>query len=261
MGSLPVYIFQPTDPDDFTKESGAVVDFIADCYGDIEKFPIRSQVEPGYLSKSLPDAAPSFPQSIDTILEDIRKDIFPGLTHWQSPNFYAYFQANASTAGFLGEMLCSGLNIDGVNWISSPAATELESIVMDWKGKMLKLASSFLFSGGPGGGGVIHGSTCEAVVCTLAAARDNFLSKIGDDGITKLVVYASDQRHFTVQKASKLVGIPPSNFRATPTTAASGYAPTPDTVLSAIDADMAKGSVPLCLCATVGTTAVGAVDP
>ncbi|XP_008812851.1 tyrosine decarboxylase-like [Phoenix dactylifera] len=261
MGSLPLDTFQLLDPDVLANESRVVVDFIADYYRDIEQLPVRSQVEPGYLGKRLPDSAPYLPQSIDAILEDIREDIIPGLTHWQSPNFYAYFQANASTAGFLGEMLCSGLNVVGFNWISSPAATELEGIVMDWMGKMLKLPSSFLFSCGQGGGGVLHGSTCEAVVCTLAAARDKALSKIGADGITKLVVYASDQTHFTVQKASKLVGIPPSNFRAIPTTAASGYALTPDSVRSAMEADIAKGLVPLYLCATVGTTAVGAVDP
>ncbi|XP_073107459.1 tyrosine decarboxylase-like [Elaeis guineensis] len=261
MGSLPIETFQPLDPDVLVKESRAVVDFIANYYRDIERYPVRSQVEPEYLSKRLPDQAPIFPQPIQTILDDIHDDIFPGLTHWQSPNFYAYFQANASTAGFLGEMLCSGLNVVGFNWIASPAATELESIVMDWMGKMLKLPSSFLFSGGQGGGGVLHGSTCEAVVCTLAAARDSALTKMGGDGITKLVVYASDQTHSTVQKASKLIGIPPSNFRAIPTSAASDYALTPDSVRSSMEADIAKGLVPLYLCATIGTTAVGAVDP
>lgn len=262
MGSLPLFDkFQLLNPDVLADESRVVADFIADYYRGVEQLPVQSQVEPGYLSKRLSDSAPYLPQSIDAILEDIRTDIIPGLTHWQSPNFYAYFQANASTAGFLGEMLCSGLNVVGFNWISSPAATELESIVMDWMGKMLKLPSSFLFSGGQGGGGVLHGSTCEAVVCTLAAARDKALSKMGADGITKLVVYASDQTHFTVQKASKLIGIPPSNFRAIPTAAASGYALTPDSVRSAMEADIASGLVPLYLCATVGTTAVGAVDP
>ena len=188
MGSLPLDTLHLLDPDVLANESRVVVDFIADYYRDIEQLPVRSQVEPGYLSKRLPDSAPYLPHSIDAILEDIREDIIPGLTHWQSPNFYAYFQANASTAGFLGEMLCSGLNVVGFSWISSPAATELEGIVMDWMGKMLKLPSSFLFSGGQGGGGVLHGSTCEAVVCTLAAARDRALGKIGADGITKLVV-------------------------------------------------------------------------
>lgn len=261
MGSLPLATFRPLDLNDFTRESNAVVDFIADYYRNVEKYPVRSRVKPGYLSKLLPDSAPHESDSIESMLEDVRDYIFPGLTHWQSPNFYAYFQANASTAGFLGEMLCSGLNTVGFSWISSPAATELESIVMDWMGKMLGLPSTFLFSGGHGGGGVLHGSTCEAVVCTLAAARDRVLTRIGYDGITKLVVYSSDQTHFTVQKSTKLVGIPPSNLRVIETLAASGYALTAESLRSNIEADIAKGLVPLYLCATVGTTAVGAVDP
>ena len=261
MGSLPIDIFNPLDPDVFSKESRAVVEFIADYYRNVEQYPVRSKVEPGYLRQLVPGSAPYKSQPIERILEDIKNDILPGLTHWQSPNFYAYFQANASTAGFLGEMLCTGLNTVGFNWVSSPAATELESIVMDWMANMLKLPNSFMFSDGGQGGGVLHGSTCEAVVCTLAAARDKALSQIGGEGITKLVVYASDQTHFTVQKASKLIGIPPSNFRAIPTFASSGYALTADGVRRAIERDIADGFVPLYLCATIGTTAVGAVDP
>jgi aromatic-L-amino-acid decarboxylase len=210
--------------------------------------------------KKLPDSAPYGPESLEDILKDVSESILPGLTHWQSPNFFAYFQANASTAGFLGEMLCSGLNVVGFNWISSPAATELESIVMDWMGKMLKLPSSFLFSGT--GGGVLHGSTCEAVVCTLAAARDKALEKLGgSENITRLVVYASDQTHFTVQKAAKLIGITKSNFRAITTSFSTKFAQSPENLRAAIEEDIKAGLVPLYLCGTVGTTACGAVDP
>lgn len=262
MGSIPTEPFQPLDPDHFNKESKAVVDFITDYYRDIELFPVRSQVKPGYLRNLIPNAPPLLPEPITTILQNIRTDIFPGLTHWQSPNFYGYFQANASTPGFTGEMLCSGLNVVGFNWIASPAATELETIVMNWLAKMLKLPINFLSGsqGGGGGGGVIHGSTCEAVVCTLAAARDSALSDSKGEGITKLTVYASDQTHFTVQKAAKLIGIPPRNFRVISTSAKTGYALTAESVKAAMDADVVAGMVPLYLCGTVGTTAVGAVD-
>ena len=194
-----------------------------------------------------------------SIIQDVSNSIVSGLTHWQSPNFFGYFQANASNAGFLGEMLCSGLNIVGFNWISSPAATELESIVMDWVGNLLKLPSSFLFSGN--GGGVLHGSTCEAIVCTLAAARDRAVKKIGWSNVTKLVVYASDQTHSTLFKGAKLVGIPSSNIRALPTTFSSGFSLSPQVLQDAIENDVKSGFVPLFLCATVGTTGCGAVDP
>ncbi|KAH9669381.1 hypothetical protein KPL70_021764 [Citrus sinensis] len=135
------------EPKSFPDESKAVIDFIAGYYKNIEKYPVQSKVEPDYLSVRLPDTAPHSRESLDDILKDVADSIILGLTRWQSPNFFGYFQANASTAGFLGEMLCSGFNVVGFNWLASPAATELESIVMDWMGKMLKLPSSFLFSG------------------------------------------------------------------------------------------------------------------
>ncbi|KAK1325309.1 Tyrosine/DOPA decarboxylase 1 [Acorus calamus] len=228
MGSLPVSTFKPLDIKALLEEIPVMAAFIADYYKDIETYPVRSKVEPGYLHRLLPDSSPRFPEPLTTILNDVRNDILPGLTHWQSPNFFAYFQANASNPGILGEMLCAALNVVGFNWISSPAATELETLVMDWMAKFLHLPREFTFASG--GGGVIHSSTCEAVVCTMAAARDTALARIGFEGITRLVIYASDQTHFTFQKASKLVGIPPANFRVIATSA-------------------------------VGTTAVGAVDP
>ncbi|KAH1131114.1 hypothetical protein J1N35_002492 [Gossypium stocksii] len=253
--------FLPLDIGSFREESKAVIDFIADYYKNIEKYPVQSKVEPGYLSSSLPGSAPYSPDSLEDVLNDVNDSILPGLTHWQSPSFFAYYQASSSTAGFLGEMLCSAFNVVGFNWISSPAATELESIVLDWMAKMLKLPSSFLFSGT--GGGVIHGTTCEAVVCTLAAARDKALKQLGGswDNITKLVVYASDQTHFTFQKAAKLVGIPPSNFRFIQTSFATEFAMPPQLLRVAIENDIQSGLVPLYICATIGTTACGAVDP
>ncbi|KAJ9179946.1 hypothetical protein P3X46_008256 [Hevea brasiliensis] len=259
MGSLPTDTFSPLDSNTFIDESKMVIDFISDYYKNIEKYPVRSQVQPGYLSGELPQSAPYSPESLEDILKDVSHKIMPGLTHWQSPNFFAYFQANASNAGFLGEMLCSGLNIVGFNWISSPAATELESLVIDWLGKLLNLPPSFLFSGN--GGGVLHGSTCEAVVCTLAAARDKTLKRMGWDKITKLVVYASDQTHATLFKGTKLVGIPSSNIRSLPTSFLSGFSLPPQTLQEAIENDIKSRFYPLFLCATVGTTACGAVDP
>ncbi|XAR55447.1 hypothetical protein NMG60_11035517 [Bertholletia excelsa] len=261
MGSLsrPVDTFSPLDTENFVNESFRVVQFIANYYQNVEKYPVRSQVEPGYLQKLSPSEAPYFPEPLETILGETESRILPGLTHWQSPNFFAYFQANASTAAFLGEMLCTGLNVVGFSWISSPAATELEAIVMDWMGKMLKLPRAFLFTGQ--GGGVLYGSTCEAMVCTLAAARDKALKELGPEKITKLVVYASDQTHSSLQKAAKLVGILPSNFRAIKTSQSNYFALAPEDVMSAIKDDLARGLVPLFLCATIGTTAVGAVDP
>ncbi|KAB5529531.1 hypothetical protein DKX38_019612 [Salix brachista] len=259
MGSLSTDTFSSLDSDGFTNDSKMVIDFIAEYYKNIENYPVQSQVKPGYLLTKLPDTAPYCPESLEDVLKDVTDSIIPGLTHWQSPNFFAYFQANASTAGFVGEMLCTGLNVIGFNWIASPAATELESIVMDWMGKMLKLPSTFLFSGN--GGGVLHGSTCEAIVCTLVAARDKILRNIGAENIAKLVVYASDQTHSTLLKGVKLVGIPSSNFRCLSTSFSSEFSLSPQSLEHAIENDIKAGYVPLFICATVGTTACGAVDP
>ncbi|KAF5944032.1 hypothetical protein HYC85_018109 [Camellia sinensis] len=204
-------MLNPLDPEEFRKQGHMIVDFLADYYQNVEKYPVRSQVEPGYLPKCLPESAPYEPEPIETILQDVQMHIMPGITHWQSPNYFAYFPSSGSTAGFLGEMLSAGFNVVGFNWMSSPAATELESIVMDWLGKMLQLPMSFLFCGN--GGGVLQGTTCEAILCTLIAARDQILNKIGRDSIGKLVVYGSDQTHFALQKATKIAGINPECYR------------------------------------------------
>ncbi|KAJ4834091.1 hypothetical protein Tsubulata_024065, partial [Turnera subulata] len=127
---------------DFSQESKKAIDFIADYYSNIENYPVLSQVKPGYLKSQLPDSAPNSPEPLEDILKDIDASIIPGLTHWQSPNFYAYFQVNTSTAGFLGEMLCSGFNVVNFGWITSPAATELETLIMDWEGHNVGASAS-----------------------------------------------------------------------------------------------------------------------
>ncbi|XP_062113044.1 tyrosine decarboxylase-like [Humulus lupulus] len=249
----------PLDPEEFRRQGHMVIDFIADYYKNIEKYPVLSQVEPGYLKKRLPTSAPFYPESIETILGDVQEHIVPGITHWQSPNYFAYFPSSGSIAGFLGEMLATGFNVVGFNWMSSPAATELESIVMDWLGQMLRLPKSFLFSGN--GGGVLQGTTCEAILCTLVAARDRTLKIIGNDNIGKLVVYCSDQTHCAFKKAAQIAGIHPNNFRVIPTTLSSSFAMSPKALRNTIIADVEAGLVPTFLLATVGTTSTTAVDP
>ncbi|KAK3025984.1 hypothetical protein RJ639_041675 [Escallonia herrerae] len=249
----------PLDHEEFRRQGHMMIDFIADYFQNIEIYPVRSQVKPGYLRERLPESAPLNPEPIETILKDVQKDIIPGITHWQSPNFFAYFQSNGSIANFLGEMLCTGFNTVGFNWIASPAATELESIVMDWLGKMLKLPSSFLFSGG--GGGVIHASTCEAFLCTLTAIREKKLSIIGRENLDKLVVYCSDQTHFSLKKSVQIAGISPENFRPIVTAKSNSFQLCPESLRLAIILDLEAGLVPLYLCCTVGTTSSTAVDP
>ncbi|KAB2601508.1 tyrosine decarboxylase 1-like [Pyrus ussuriensis x Pyrus communis] len=225
----------PLELVEFRRQGHMMIDFIADHYQNIQKHPVLSQVQPGYLRKQ-------------AILQDVQDHIVPGITHWQNPNHLAYFPATISTAGFLGEMLTTGFNVVGFNWMASPTATELETIVMDWLGDILKLPKSFLFS--DNGGGVLHGSTHESVVCTMVAARDQILSQIGKENIGN-----------ALQKVSQIDGIHSKNFRAIETTRSSSFALSPELLQLAICSDVKSGLVPFYVCATVGTTTTTAVDP
>ncbi|KAL1325577.1 hypothetical protein AAHE18_13G170200 [Arachis hypogaea] len=249
----------PLDPEEFKRQGYMIVDFLADYYHNIENYSVLSQVDPGYLQKNLPSYAPFGSESIEIILQDIKRHIIPGITHWQSPNFFAFFPSSGSTAGFMGEMLSTGLNTVGFNWLSSPAATELETMVMDWLGQELRLPKEFLFTGH--GGGVMLGTTCEAILATLVAARDRMLNLIGRDNIGKLVVYGSDQTHCAVQKAAHIAGFDPNNFRAIKTSRSSSFSLLPQSLLKTIQKDLHSGLVPCYLCATVGTTSTTAIDP
>src|SRR5246127_3139242 len=180
-------------PDEFPRHGHAVIDWIADYYSKIESSPVLSQSKPGQLRSQLPPAAPQQSEPFDAILRDIENLILPGITHWQSPNFYAYFPCNASGPAILGDLLSSGLGVQGMLWATSPACTELETHVLDWLVAMLDLPRKFLSTSS--GGGVIQDTASSASLCALLAAREratNFASnKRGCDG--KLGAYTSTQ--------------------------------------------------------------------
>ncbi|KAM3326030.1 tyrosine decarboxylase 2 isoform X1 [Capsicum chacoense] len=250
---------KPMDAEQLREYGHKMVDFIADYYKNIETLPVLSQVEPGYLRKLLPETAPAHSETLQNVLEDVQTKILPGVTHWQSPDYFAYFPSNSSVAGFLGEMLSAGINMVGFSWITSPAATELEMIVLDWLAKALTLPDEFLSTGQ--GGGVIQGTASEAVLVVLLAARDKVLRRVGKDAISKLVVYCSDQTHSSLQKACQIGGIHPENFRVLKTDPSRDYALSPDTLSEAVSHDMATDLIPFFFCATIGTTSSTAVDP
>ncbi|XP_054800292.1 tyrosine decarboxylase 2 isoform X1 [Prosopis cineraria] len=250
---------RPMDAEQLREQAHKMVDFIADYYKTIENLPVLSQVEPGYLRMLLPDSAPNYPESLQGILSDVQEKILPGVTHWQSPNYFAYFPSNSSIAGFLGEMLSAGLNIVGFSWITSPAATELEMIVLDWLAKAFQLPTHFYSTGQ--GGGVIQGTASEAVLVVLLAARDKILRRAGKSALPKLVMYASDQTHSCLLKACQIGGLNPELCRLLRTDPSTNYALSPDVLCEAISNDIASGLIPFFLCATVGTTSSTAVDP
>ncbi|KAL9661096.1 hypothetical protein QQ045_025916 [Rhodiola kirilowii] len=249
--------FKPLDVEEFRKKAHEMVDFIAEYYKNIESYPVLSRVQPGYLRAKLSESAPNAPEPMKNIMDDVTSHIIPGMTHWLSPNFFAYFPATVSSAAFVSEMLCTAFNSVGFNWVASPAATELEMVVLDWLARMLKLPESFMFSGS--GGGVIQNTTSESILVTLIAARDKCLSEHGPDSMSKLVVYGSDQTHSTFNKACKILGL--NNVRTVPTTIQTGFALSAVDLKRTMEADVAAGLIPLYLCATIGTTSTTAVDP
>jgi aromatic-L-amino-acid/L-tryptophan decarboxylase len=246
-------------PDEFRRCGHAVIDWIADYHSRIESFPVRSQAKPGQIRASLPANPPAHGEPFAALLQDVENLILPGVTHWQSPNFFAYFPCNASGPGILGDLLSSGLGVQGMLWSTSPACTELETHVLDWLVPMLGLPDKFLSSNT--GGGVIQDTASSAVLCALLAAREratNYTSnKKGCDG--RIVAYASTQTHSSLEKAVLIAGIGVDNLRLIEVD--DKFAIRPDSLSRQIDADKRAGMVPCFVCATVGTTSSNAMDP
>src|SRR5579871_1724152 len=246
-------------PDEFRRYGHAVVDWIADYQSRVESLPVLSQVKPGEIRAALPSNPPAQGESFDALLKDMDQVILPGVTHWQSPNFFAYFPCNASGPGILGDLLSSGLGVQGMLWSTSPACTELETHVMDWLVGMLGLPEKFLSS--QSGGGVIQDTASTAALCALLAGREratNYSSnKKGGNG--KLIAYVSTQTHSSLEKAAMIAGIGTENLR--PIEVDENFSMRPDALARQIEADKSAGLTPCFVCATVGTTSSNAVDP
>lgn len=246
-------------PEEFRRYGHAVIDWIADYQSHVESFPVLSQAKPGQIRASLPERPPERGEPFEAMLKDVEKIILPGVTHWQSPNFFAYFPCNASGPGILGDLLSSGLGVQGMLWSTSPACTELETHVLDWLVPMLGLPKKFLSSNT--GGGVIQDTASSAALCALLAAREratNYTSnQKGCDG--RIVAYASTQTHSSLQKAAMIAGIGSSNLRLIEVD--ENFAMRPAALAKQIEADQRAGLVPCFVCATVGTTSSNGMDP
>ncbi len=246
-------------PDEFRRWGRAVVDWIADYYERVETLPVLSRAEPGQVRAALPPHPPERGEPFDAMLADVDRVILPGLTHWQSPSFFAFFPANTSFPSILGELLSAGLGVQGMLWATSPACTELETHVLDWVAEMLDLPAAFR-SDGPGGG-VIQDTASSAALCALLAARERATglatNEHGCDG--RLTAYASDQAHSSIEKAVRIAGIGRGNLRLVPVD--DRYAMRPEALAEAIRRDRAAGKQPFFVVATVGTTSSNAIDP
>ena len=245
--------------EDFRRYGHAVIDWIVDYYDRIDSFPVLSRVQPGEIRASLPVHPPDQGESFDAILRDIDKLILPGVTHWQSPNFYAFFPCNASAPAILGDLLSSGLGVQGMLWSTSPACTELETHVLDWLVQMLGLPEKFLSTST--GGGVIQDTASSASLCALLAARERAThfatNQRGCDG--RLVAYASSQAHSSIEKDVKIAGLGVQNLRLIEVD--DNFAMRPDALARQIEQDRRAGFTPCFVCATVGTTSSNAIDP
>jgi aromatic-L-amino-acid decarboxylase len=246
-------------PEEFRRQGHAVVDWIADYQSRVESFPVLSRVQPGEIRAKLPPAAPEHGEAFDTIFRDIEPVILPGVTHWQSPNFYAYFPSNSSGPGILGELLSAGLDVQGMLWSTSPACTELETHMLDWLVPMLGLPEKFLSTSS--GGGVIQDTASSASLCALLAARERATSfasnRNGSDG--RLIAYCSTQTHSSIEKAMKIAGMGSDNLRHIEVE--KNFAMSPERLERQIESDIKAGLIPCFVCATVGTTSSNAIDP
>jgi len=245
--------------DDFRRHGRYIIDWIADYYERVESLPVLSRVRPGEIRASLPKSPPERGEIFESILKDFETLIMPGITHWQSPNFFAFFPSNTSGPSILGELLSAGLGVQGMLWVTSPACTELETHVLDWLVEMLGLPSKFRSD--EAGGGVIQDTASSASLCALLAAREratNFrTNERGCDG--RLVAYASTQAHSSIEKAVKIAGLGRQNLRAIDVD--NRFALRADSLASQIARDRRAGLVPCFVCATIGTTSTNAIDP
>ena len=246
-------------PEEFRKQGYALVDWITDYLEGIERHPVASPFEPGWVRSQLPAAPPTEPEPFDAVLADLDRVIVPGLTQWQHPSFFAYFPANTSYPAILGDLAASGLGVNGMSWATSPACTELETLMMDWMVDLLGLPDRFRSTGV--GGGVIQGSASEATLCAILAARERATGGAGNRSGAPgdLVAYATSQAHSSIEKGIRVAGIGSENLRIVAHD--ERFAMRPEALEAAIAEDRAAGRRPFFVCATAGTTSTTAFDP
>lgn len=258
------------DPADQPVEAGVVdehaalrhalhraADWAADYLAGSSAYPVLSQVTPGQVAASLPSQAPEAGRPLDAILDDVDRRILPGITHWNHPGFLAYFANTGSGPGVVAELLTAALNVNGMLWRSSPAATELEELSLDWLRQMLGLAQAWH--------GIITDTASMSSLLALAAAREAAVPELRQRGLLgrpdlpPLTVYCSEQAHSSIDKACLMLGLGLDQLRKIPVDA--DFRLIPDALAQAVAADRAAGRRPLAVVATVGTTSTTSIDP
>ena len=241
-------------PEEFRRHGREVVDWVADYMERVGDLPIKSDVAPGDVAAKLPVAAPETPESFDALLADLDDVVMPGITHWQSPGWFAYFAANVSGPSILAELASAGIGAQGMLWTTSPALTEIESRVLDWLVDLLGVPESWKTSVGPGGG-VIQMSASDSTHLMHVVARERSLSHGAETD--RLVAYASSEAHSSVERGARVAGF--RHVRLVEVD--SDYALRPEALEAAIAKDRVAGLTPAIVTSAIGTTGTGAVDP
>ncbi len=237
------------DPVEFRTRAHQMVDWIADYLETVGQRRVVPDVRPGAVRSALPAMPPERGEGFDRIFDDFERIIVPGLTHWQHPGWFGYFASNNSPPSVLAELLVAGLAVNGIAWQTSPAATELEQVALDWLRQLIGLPDGFH--------GVIQDTASTATLTAVLTARDATWARAGRSPV--LTFYASEEAHSSVFKAARLAGFTPDAIRRVPTDAT--FAMRPDALREMIAEDAAQGWVPACVVATVGTTSSTALDP
>ncbi len=237
-------------PEEFRERGYEVIDWITGYMQRAESLPVQPSVAPGEIRAMLPDSAPEEPEPFSEIMADLDRVVVPGLLHWQSPSFFGFFPVGGSPPSVLADFLSTGLGVNGITWASSPAVTEIESQMVDWLAELLGLPDTWKTTGP--GGGVIQLSASDSSHISIVAARHR-----AGGSPDRMVAYASDQAHSSIEKGARVAGI--GHVRLIETDPQ--FAMRPDALLAKIQNDRNAGLVPVIVCSTIGTTGTTAVDP
>jgi aromatic-L-amino-acid decarboxylase len=242
--------------DSFRKHGHELIDWVADYRERIAGYPVMSRVRPGEVAAKLPAGPPQTPEGLEGIVADLDRVVMPGITHWNHPGFLHYFPSNSDFSSVLADLVSSGLGAQGMSWQTSPAATEVEDVVMEWLREMVGLPDTFT--------GVIEDTASTSTFTALLCARERTSAFSQNRGGLQaedapLVVYASDQAHSSVPKAALLAGFGAEHLRLIETD--DEHALRLDLLVRAVEDDLAAGRRPCAVVAAVGTTATTALDP
>lgn len=242
--------------DEFRRYGHEVVDWIADYLTHPERYPVLSQNKPGQIKESQPASPPARGENFDEVLADVDRVVVPGMTHWNHPAFFAYFSTSGSMPGILGEMFAAAFNVNAMLWRTSPAATELEEVTLDWVRQMIGLPEDY--------SGVLYDTASISTLCAIAAAREAVTDVPSrEEGLAashvRLRLYASEHAHSSIDKAAITLGLGQAGVRKIESN--SEFSMNAEKLARAIEEDRAQGWRPFCVVATTGTTSTTSIDP